>query len=104
MFRHRGAIIRVVINNKALYVQHMFHALVDLSSLIKIRSHQMLKLWNFYVLLTVHLGIILINNQLYAQFFFIYVYFNSVCVSSTHVVIIRRINCINKTFGIGHSM
>jgi len=29
----------------------------------------------FYVLLTMHLGIILVNNQLDAQFFFMYVYF-----------------------------
>ena len=28
---------------------------------------------NFYVLLTVNIGIILVNNQLDAQFFFIYV-------------------------------
>jgi len=29
----------------------------------------------FYVLLTVHLGISFVNNQLDAQFFFMYVYF-----------------------------
>jgi hypothetical protein len=46
----------------------------------------------FYVLLTVHLGIILVNNQLDAQHFFLYVYFNSLHVSNTHVLIIRRIN------------
>jgi len=34
--------------------------------------------WEFYVLLTVQqLGIIFVNNQLDAQFFFIYVYLNS---------------------------
>ena len=48
----------------------------------------------FYLLLAVHLGIILVNNQLDAQFFFVYVYFSSLYVSSTHVLIIRRINCI----------
>ena len=53
----------------------------------------------FYVLLTVHLGIILVNNQLDAQFFFLYVYFNSLHVTSTPVLIIRRINCINTTSG-----
>ena len=36
----------------------------------------------FYVLLTMHFGIILINNQFDVQFFFIYVYFHSLHVSS----------------------
>jgi len=40
----------------------------------------------FYVLLTVRLGIILVNNQLDVQFFFVYVYFNSLHVSSTWVL------------------
>ena len=35
----------------------------------------------FYVLLTVHLGIIFVNNQLDAQFFLMYVYFYSLHVS-----------------------
>jgi hypothetical protein len=34
----------------------------------------------FYVLLTVHLDIILANNQLDEQFFFLFVYFNSLHV------------------------
>jgi len=42
----------------------------------------------FYVLLTVHFGIIFVNNQLEAQFFFMYVYFYSVHVS------IRRIGLV----------
>jgi hypothetical protein len=60
----------------------------------------------FNVLLTVqHLGIILVNNQLDAQFFFMYVYFNSLRVSGSHVlIIIRRIICINTTSGICHCM
>jgi len=58
----------------------------------------------FYVLLTVHLGIILVNNQLDAHFFFMYVYFYSLHVSGSHVPIIRRINCINTTSGICHSV
>ena len=49
----------------------------------------------FYVLLTVHFGIILFNGQLDAQFFFVYVYFNSLHVSSIQELIIRRFNCIN---------
>ena len=50
----------------------------------------------FYLLLTVqHLGIIFVNSQLDAQFFFMYVYFCSLHVSGSHVPIIRRINCIN---------
>ena len=58
----------------------------------------------FYVLLTVHLGIILFNYQLDAQFFFVYVYFNSLHVSSIQVLVIRRCNCINTISGICHSM
>jgi len=58
----------------------------------------------FYVLLTVHLGIILFNDQLEAHFFFVYVYFNSLHVSSIHVLIIRRFNRINTISGICHSM
>jgi len=49
----------------------------------------------FYVLLTVHLGIILFNDQLDAQFFFVCFYFNSLHVSSIQVLIIRRFNCIS---------
>ena len=44
----------------------------------------------FYVLLTVLPGMILVNNQLDAQFF-MYVYFYSLHVSVSHVPIIRRI-------------
>jgi hypothetical protein len=63
-----------------------------------------LRFAEFYVLLTVHLGIILVNNQLDARFFFVYVYFSSLHVSSTHVLIIRRINSINTTCDICHSV
>jgi len=59
---------------------------------------------NFYVLLTMHLGIILFNDQLYAQFFFAYVYFNSLCVPSIQVLVIRRLNCIDTISGTCHSM
>jgi len=58
----------------------------------------------FYVLLTVHLGIIFVNNQLDAQLFFMYVYFYFLHVSGSHVPIIRRINYINTTSGICHSV
>jgi len=44
----------------------------------------------FYVLLTEHPGMILVNNQLDAQFF-MYVYFYPLHVSGSHVPIIRRI-------------
>jgi len=44
----------------------------------------------FYVLLIVHLGMILANNKIDAQFF-VYVYFYSLHVSGSHVPIIRRI-------------
>jgi len=40
---------------------------------------------DFYVLLTVPLGIILVNNQLDAQLLFMYVYFYSLHVSGSHV-------------------
>jgi len=43
-----------------------------------------------YVLLTVHPGMILVNNQLDAQFF-MYVYFYALHVSGSHMSIIRRI-------------
>jgi hypothetical protein len=46
----------------------------------------------FYVLLTVPLPTIFVNNQLDAQFFFMYVYFYSLHVSGSHVPIIKRIN------------
>jgi hypothetical protein len=58
----------------------------------------------FYVLLTVHVDIILLNNHLDAQFFFMYVYFYSLHVAASHVPIITRINCINMTSGICHSV
>ena len=51
-----------------------------------------------------HLSIILINNQLDAQFFSVYVYFDTLHVSSNRVLIIRRINCTNMASGICHSM
>ena len=47
---------------------------------------------------------IFVSNQLDAQFFFMYVYFYSLHVSGSHVPIIRRINCINTTSGICHSV
>jgi len=58
----------------------------------------------FYVLLTVHLSIIFVNNQLEAHLFFMYVYFYFLHVSGSHVLVIRRINCINTTSGRCHSV
>jgi len=55
----------------------------------------------FYVLLTVHPGVILVNNEPDAQFF-LYVYLYSLHVSGSHVPIIRRINYINATSGLRH--
>ena len=52
-----------------------------------------------YALLNEHLGIIFENNQLDSQLFSVYVYFYSLHVSGSHVLIIRRINCINATSG-----
>ena len=48
--------------------------------------------------------VIFVNNQLDAQFFFMYVYFYSLHVSDSYVSIIGRINCINTTSGICHSV
>jgi len=48
--------------------------------------------------------IFLVNNQLDAQLFFMYVYFYSLYVSGSHVPIIRRINCTNTSSGICHSV
>jgi len=58
----------------------------------------------FYVLLTMHLGIILFNDQLDAQFLFVYVYFSSLHVLSIQVLIIRRFSCINTISGMCHSV
>ena len=44
----------------------------------------------FFILLTLHLGMTLVNNQVEAQFL-MYVYFYSLHVSGSHVPIIRRI-------------
>jgi hypothetical protein len=52
----------------------------------------------------VRLRIIFVNNQLDAQFFFMYVYFYSLHVSGSHVPIIRRTICINTTSVICHSV
>jgi hypothetical protein len=56
----------------------------------------------FNILFTVHLGIILVNNQFDALFQCIY--FTSLHVSSNPVLIIRRINCINTSSGMYHSV
>ena len=48
---------------------------------------------------------IIVNNQIDAQFLFLlFVYSNSVHVSCYQVLIIRRVNCINTTSGVSHSM
>jgi len=47
---------------------------------------------------------VFVNNQFEGQFFFMYVYFYSLHVSDTYVSIIRRINCINATSGLCHSV
>ena len=49
----------------------------------------------FYVFLTVYLGIILVNNQLDAQYFFVYVYFNSIqtCTPDGHLHRVTYTRC-----------
>ena len=49
-------------------------------------------------------SLIFVNNQLDAQFFYMYVYFCSLHVSGSHVPVIRRTNCINMTSGICYSV
>jgi len=46
----------------------------------------------------------LVNYQHDADNSFLCIYFNSLHVSSNFVLIIRRINCINTTFDICHSV
>jgi len=67
----------------------IFRFLFCVSSL---RDTQFLFLRIFIIscLLTVHPGMILVNNQIDAPFF-IYVYFCSLHISGSHVLIIRRI-------------
>jgi hypothetical protein len=52
----------------------------------------------FYISLTVHLLIILANNQL-DTLLHVFIYFTSLHVSSITVLIIRRSNCINTSSG-----
>ena len=69
---------------------HSLRVVEDLAHCI-IRQLRHIYIIFYYVLLTVHLGIILVNNQLNAQFF-MYVYcFYSLHVSGSHVPNIRRI-------------
>jgi hypothetical protein len=49
-------------------------------------------------------GLILVNNQIDARFFFLYIYSKTLHVSNTTVLIIRKINYINTTSDICHSM
>jgi len=61
-----------------------------------------LQLYIFKIYFTVHLGIILVNNHLDALRQCIY--FPSLHVSSNPVLIIRRINNINASSGMYHSV
>jgi len=59
----------------------------------------------FYILLTVHLVMILGKWPTWRTIpFYVFIYFSSLHVSSNLVLIIRRINCINTTSGICHSV
>jgi hypothetical protein len=53
----------------------------------------------YYDILFYVYHIILTHNS-----FFLYVYFNPLYVSSNLVLIIRRINCVNTTSGLCHSV
>jgi hypothetical protein len=72
------------------------------------KSIEIFQIWSksdrsFMFCWPLHLGIIFVNNQLDARFFFMYVYSYSLRVSDSHLPIARRINCIN-TSGICHSV
>jgi len=57
----------------------------------------------FYVLLTVHLSIIFVNNQLDMQFLFhVCLLLFSTCFGQPRAH--HQENCINTTSGIGHSI
>jgi len=57
------------------------------------------EVFSFYILLTVHLVTIPVNNQ-FDALCNVFIYFTSLHVSSNPVLIIRRINCINTSSGI----
>jgi len=46
--------------------------------------------WKFNIILNVHLRIILVSDQLDAQFLLCYIYLNPLHVSSNYVLILRR--------------
>jgi len=60
--------------------------------------------FRLYTFHKIVVSLIFANNQLDAQFFFMYVYFYSLHVSVSQVPIIRRINCNNATSDICHSV
>ena len=45
-----------------------------------------------------------ISERIYAHPVYIFIYFNSLHVSSNLVLVIRRVNCINTTSGICQSV
>ena len=68
--------------------------LISISRTIILSSLTLCNIFSFFV-----------NNQLDSQFFFlVYLFQTSLHVSSSHVLIIRRVNCINTTSGICHSV
>jgi hypothetical protein len=69
-------------------------------------QHRCNQNFNYLILCSVDRAsrIIFVNKQLDAQFFFIHVYFYSVHVSGSHVLIIRRINYINRISVICHHL
>ena len=50
----------------------------------------------FYILVTMHLGIILINIRLDAQYL-LHIFISILYISSNLALIIRRVSCINTT-------
>ena len=96
----------IVIRSCRVVLRHIYNIVLyfEHNVLFKHGGYLTFSVLLFYVLLAVHLGVIFVNNQLDAQFYFTCVYFYSLHVSGSHVPIIRRINCINTTSGICHSV
>jgi hypothetical protein len=99
--------IKVLLQNYYAVTFFAFIYLAQSFKIIELRSiyiHVRLRQTTFYYgKINKDKWVTFVNNQLDAQFSFMYIYFYSLHVSGNHVPIIRRINFIN-TAGICHSV
>ena len=72
------------------YSTHSSKWRIQNSQIVFLSSWSKTRQMKFYIFLTVHLRIILVGNQLDAQFLLCYVYLNPLHVSSNYVLILRR--------------